>query len=653
MSINKMLNENLVFILDRQTSILESTKIDSEHYVLEGTAAVFGKENNNARIYEEAEYLPHLNYLNEKIAQRRLVGELDHPEKFDVSLKNISHIIEGLNYDKDTRELKIKVRLLDTPMGLIAKNLVDAGVPLSISSRAAGSVGNDKKVMIKKIFTYDLVADPGFQDAQLGRVYESVGYSSEDFSNIKDKDVTNNLFCLNEQLGLKNESGMKIYKVENNEEFNKLVSTLDKNKQTLMENNEFVTTEDLNGYSIFLKKEMDAMNTKISELKESKESLTESAIEDRNTELEERVIKLEKYSEYLAENLDNAIKYGEYLAKNLDESINYSKYLAENLDTNITYTKSVDENVTKGISYSEYVAESVDRSIEYSKYLAEKVDQNIQYSEYIGENLEKGIAYSEYLGENLEKGIAYTEYLAENLNNGIKKTEALDETVNKNIQYANYLAENVNKGLDYSEYISERLTKSISYTEYISESINTNTMKPSETLREGVELSSEAGLNESGFGGDYTDLTSKIDNLIESVKTQKTESDINEASNKMKQVANTQEAKEEEVLNEKENTNKTGLKFIDEIPEDYAKVWESLTDGHKQSIIAQSHTWNLDTPYQIRNFWSTRQLGTAPIGVQKLDENENTEISNTPTLGYSNDYMAAIASALDKKFQIR
>lgn len=104
------LNEDLVFILERQGSILEAKKSDSgESYVLEGIAAVFGKENNNNRIYEEKEYLPHLDYLKDKIKQNRLVGELDHPEKFDVSLKNISHIITDLDYDKNGRQLNIRV----------------------------------------------------------------------------------------------------------------------------------------------------------------------------------------------------------------------------------------------------------------------------------------------------------------------------------------------------------------------------------------------------------------------------------------------------------------------------------------------------------------------------------------------------------------
>ena len=648
------INENMVFILERQNSVLEAKKSDKDDYVLEGIAAVFGKENNNNRIYEESEYLPHLDYLKDKISQNRLVGELDHPEKFDVSLKNISHMVTDLNYDKSNRDLKIKVKLLDTPAGRIAKNLVDAGVPLSISSRAAGSVGNDKKVAIKKIFTYDLVADPGFKDAQLERVYESEGFTSQYFQAMKNNSILNSLECLNESLGIEKESSLKIYKVENNEEFNKIVNKSDnKNKSVLMENNEFVTAEELNQYSVFLKKEMDSMKAAIAEAKTQKTSLSESEdLSKANDALEERVAKLEKYAEYLAENLEDSIKYGEYLAENLDSNISYSKYLAENLDKNISYAKYLAENVDKSISYSEYVAESVDKNIEYSKYLAEKLDQSVQYSEYLAENVDKGIAYSEYLGESLDKGIAYTEYVAEKLNNGIEYTEYIAENLNKNIEYSDYLAENVNKGLDYSEYIAEKLNKGIAYSEYIAESVaNKLPVGSTQSLIENVNLSAEAGLNESGFAGNYENLTSQIDSLIESVKTQKTASNINEAAKAVRTSAETQKANET-TLNESEDTSKTGLKFIDQMPAEYAPVWESLSEGHQQSIVAQSNFYNLDTPYQIKNFWSTRQLGPKTVGVQKLDESENVAETAKPQ-AYSSDYMNYIASALEQKFPKR
>jgi hypothetical protein len=648
---NNSLNEQLVFILEKQDSVLEAKKGSSDDVVLAGTAAVFGEENSNHRIYEESEYLPHLDYLQEKIKQKRLVGELDHPEKFDVSLKNISHVIESLDYDKDKRKLNIKVRLLDTPAGKIAKSLVEAGIPISISSRAAGNVGPDKKVQIKKIFTYDLVADPGFKNAQLERVYESAGYSYDEFQNLKRSSVIDNLHLINENFGLGNDSDTKIYSVENNEEFSKLIAQ-DKIKTAKMDNNkEFVTAEELNKYSVYLKEQMKAMRNEISELRSTAQPapavVTES---NHDTEVHGRVAKLEKYCEYLAESLDNAIKYGEYLGKNLDDSIAYAKYLAENLDKSIDYQKYLAENVDKSISYAEYVAENVDKNIEYSKYLAEKLDNNISYSEYVAENLDQSISYSEYLAENVDKGIAYSEYLAEKVNQGISYTEYVAENLNKGISYSEYIAENLNKGLAYSEYLAEKLDSSIKYSEYIAESVATEgEVALNEQAKDQVELAAGADLNESGFAGNYEDLGFKIDKLIESVNTQKTESLIKEAESKISANAGTQKATNESQEVEV-NENSTGLKFIDEMPEQFRPIWEGLNEGQKGSIIAQASLRNLDTDYQIRNFWSTRQLGVEPIGLQKLNENAEAPIAAPTNHAYSNSYLDHVSKELEKRF---
>jgi hypothetical protein len=683
------LNENMVFILEKQNQILEASKemtSEGKEYILKGIAAQFGKENNNNRIYEEGEYLPHLDYLRDKIKQKRLVGELDHPEKFDISLNNVSHTVEDLTHDKEGRTLVIKVRLLDTPAGQIAKKLVDAGVPLSISSRAAGNVGPDKKVQIKKIFTYDLVADPGFQDAQLERVYESAGFSHDEVIYKRQKSVINGLECLNEALGLKNSDSLRIYNVNNNEEFKKIINK-DKNKSTIMENTanrEFVSADDLNQYTMFLKKEMDAMKAEITSLRSGRVEEGQALSFNKpmpalgngynngpsatSTEsMEDRVAKLENYSNYLAETLNDAIEYGNYLGENLEDSINYNKYLAENLDRTISYSKYLAENVDKSISYSEYVAENLDKSVEYSKYLAEKVDESIQYSEYVAEkvdtnisyseylaeNLDRGISYSEYLAEKVDQGIGYSEYIAEKVDQGIGYTEYVAENLNKGIAYSEYLAENVNKGIAYSDYLAEKVKNNIAYSEYIAESVN-NSLGDSinESAIEQADLASNAGLFESGFAGDYSTVSSKIDALIESVQTQKTETLTNKAAERFQAPAQTQKA--DLVLNEnlnEETTQSTGHKFVDGAPEEYAQVWESLNEGHKQSLIAQASFYNLETPYQIKNFWSTRQLGRN-LGLQKLVENETIETPTqaTNSLGYSSDYLSRVAQSLEGKF---
>jgi hypothetical protein len=253
-------NLDYVLILEKSSSNL-SAKKENGDYFLEGVAAVFGVENSNHRIYEEQEYLPHLDYLQKKIDQNRLVGELDHPKEFDVSLKNISHVIVDLSYDKSNRNVKIKVKLLDTPAGKIAKSLIDAGIPVSISSRAAGNVKDNKKVEIKKIFTYDLVADPGFENAQLERVeeslYESLGYSS--FVDDQKKSIISSLTNINESFGLRKNSNTQIYRIKDTEKISKLLKENINNSKNM--DNNFVTAEELNEYSLILKKEMDSLAT--------------------------------------------------------------------------------------------------------------------------------------------------------------------------------------------------------------------------------------------------------------------------------------------------------------------------------------------------------------------------------------------------------
>lgn len=631
-----------VLVLEKSSKNLTLNKEDGD-YFLEGIAAVFGIENSNHRIYEENEYLPHLDYLKKKIGQNRLLGELDHPKEFDVSLKNISHIVTDLDYDKSKRCLKIKVKLLDTPAGKIAKSLVDAGVPISISSRAAGNVKENKKVEIKKIFTYDLVADPGFENAQLERVYESLGSTS--FEEHKKNSVISNLSNINESFGLGKNSNVQIYRIKDTDKISRLLKENSNNKKNMSDN--FVTAEELNEWSLILNREHSQLKNEISSLrKELKNSKgTPSSVD---SSLQERVERLEKYSDYLAENLEASIKYGDYLAENLEGSISYNKYLAENLDKAISYAKYLAEHVDGNISYSEYIAENVDKNISYSKYLAENLDRNISYSEYLAENLDKNISYSEYLAENLDKNISYSDYLAENLNGSIN--------------YSEYLAEKVKTGIEYSEYIAENL----------------NSKSPQKQMTQKVNESASKGKRTSGFSGDYTSLSSKVDQLIESVNNKKTEQLINENKYSfLKLVDNTtkegflslNEAEKQKVvqaLNEQDYNSGTdvvrimgsalteqansGMKFLDMMPEDCAPVWESLNEAARASIIAQSKFYKLETPYQINHFWRTRPGFSAPAAnLEKLNESQNPE--TTARVGVTNSYIQNIAAELERRFK--
>jgi hypothetical protein len=626
-----------VLLMEKATTNLNVVN-KGKDYILEGVAAVFGIENNNARIYEESEYLPHLDYLQKKITQNRLLGELDHPEKFDTSLKHVSHIIQALDYDKKTRTLRIKVKLLDTPAGMIARALVDAGVPISISSRAAGVVKHDKRVQIKKIFTFDLVADPGFEEAQLERVNESIS-SSVFYSTMmlnesvatfydvaKKNSITTKLEDITQQFSV-NEINTRIYKIDENQA--EMLNITDKKNNDSPKMEGYVTIQEMNEYSLLIKKELDATKKELANIKASQTN--ESSFTENTSTLEERFAKIEKYTKYLAEMLDTTISYTEHLAENLDKNISYSNYLAENLDGNIV-----------------------------------KVENSIKYANYLAENLDKNISYGEYLAENLDKNISYSNYLAENLD--------------KNISYSNYLAENLDKGIRYSEYVAEKLGNSIAYTEYIAENINkSGVFKAINEDKTKVVKSEVKKVNESATTDkinieDYRNISSKVNELLTMAKNKKA---VNESEHFLRFLNQENKAvyesldatKKEKVKSAlKENfyntesevvslikmatapVNNDAPKFLSEMPAKYVPIWESLNESEKGRIIAQSKIHTLNTAYQIKNFWETRGLEGRNIGVQKLNENEQVEISSAVKRGYDNAYLKNIAEEIGKTF---
>ena len=159
-------------------------------------------KNRNNRIYQEAEVLKHIGYLRDKIKNDGcILGELDHPEgRFEVFLKEASHKITDLWWDPKIHCVMGTLELLPTPNGKIAKELVESGYPLYVSSRSAGDVDkNTDEVIIYQIFTYDLVCTPGFSEARLDRINESfnpdtVRYINESAgSSKKYKNLSSNL----------------------------------------------------------------------------------------------------------------------------------------------------------------------------------------------------------------------------------------------------------------------------------------------------------------------------------------------------------------------------------------------------------------------------------------------------------------------------
>ena len=668
-----------ILIVENNTNPLkENVQVSGgkKEYVLGGIFTEFGVKNRNERIYTADKFLPCLTELNERINTMGVVyGEFDHPDVFDTSLSRASHIIKKVGYLKESNRIEGEIKLLNTYWGKEAKSLVDDSCPVFVSSRAAGITESDGTVTLKKLFTYDIVADPGFASARLSSI--------------------------NESLGFKKESNFRIYEMSDESKINDIFT---------MNKNEFVTKQQLTDYSKYL----------INEISSTKKQV-QSAVKTGNInpkkleqlleyyeELNKTNTQMVKYLDYLAEKVQVVVNENKNLQQTTHKLISHNDYLAENLEKAINYSEYLAENLDKNIAYSEYLAENLDKNITYSEYLAENLDKNISYSEYLAENLDKNIAYSEYIAENLDKGISYTEYLAENLDNSIAYSEYLAEHVEGNIAYSEYIAEHLDDNIAYSEYIAENLDKTVSYAGIIAEKLNSGSLNESKgssrksvpTLEEmGFEMnpmeeeemmaheeemmgkeeeelphlvasedeiksqawssenaeeeetySWEAGEEEAHEEEKYeknsdTELSKQIDKLIQEAKKRK----VSETSEMhFLKFLNKRQAdsfynltleEQEQVklyMNEKSYFSQGEvLKLIQEalssknesleerlirlMPENIKPIWSQLNESSKKSVMSQARLYpDLTTESNIEHFWNTRTLKKKESGTKKL-----------------------------------
>ena len=699
-----------LLILERSASGLEF-KEENGVYVLEGVFGELDTKNRNNRIYTAEEYLPQIESLQDKIKASKLLGELDHPQNFDVSLKNVSHIIEEITYDEANKQIKGRIRLLDTDAGRQAKALVDAGVPLQISSRAAGAVESNGKVKIKQLFTYDLVADPGFENAELKRVNESFGFE--------------------------NNSDILIYEIGGSSNLNEETTKIENKQTETMAESKFITVEDFNKYSQYLSEEM----------KSIKESMAAAKENGNDTEIE------------------NLKEYAGYLAEKLDQSINTAEELATKTDQSIQYTESIAEKLDQSIQYSEHIAEGVDSIKEYTNYLAESYNEGattheglLKYIEYLKENLEKVTEYAEYVAETVnsnliledEAGKEVEEIEAENdakdvteptvdaegneLEHGaeVKDVEKDLELEGEGDAEGEEISEEAEAGKEVEEIEAENDAKDVTEPTVDAEGnelehgaevkdVEKDLELEGEGDAEGEEISEEAEAVEEAEEVEETEEAEEVEETEEVEAVEETEEEDQEF-HESAEVEETEEVEEVEESNElqtykneiteklqslinktSENKSKNpgffsfisessrnefnelneedqskvlnaveGRGFLTEgqilglwqnalitdapsksipnvismMPTEYTETWSGLSEAKKNEILSQSKYFTLNTPYQVANFWQTRDLREVTTVMEKVAINEKKEVK--PTIGYDTE---SIALQLKSRFK--
>jgi hypothetical protein len=605
-----MENNKDLLIVEMSSSKLNVDTNENKDYILEGVFGQIDQKNRNNRIYTEDEYVPQIKTLQEKIKSSKLLGELDHPTQFDTSLKNVSHIVEELYYDKQSKEVRGKIRLLDTDAGRQAKALVDSGVPLQISSRAAGAVESNGKVKIKQLFTYDLVADPGFENAELKRVNESYGFS--------------------------NNEGLFIYEMKGNNNEN-----LVNNKDTKIKENknmaEFVKAEDFNKYSEYLAEE----------IKSLKKALDTNSKTEEN-QVDEKIKKVIGHGDHIAESVNKLGEYVGYIAKRLDESIQYTEHVAEKTDQGIQYSENLAEKLDQGISYSEHIAEGVAKLKDFANYLAEAHNDNTAS----GEDL---IKYANYLKENMQSVAEYSEYIAKSINESMVNEEGNVEGEEAGKE-ADEGAQGAAEGVDDPEEVHSEDDKGIQD--------KADKKMPKKKGEDGKLDPLEAYKHE---------VSSKLDTLVEKATKAENENPsffkVVSSSTQEKYNALNEEAKTEvrnavrkrgfmteaQIVSLIENSQlvveskKEQPYVLEAMPKEYKEEWNSLTEAKQSQILAQSKYHKLETEYQVRNFWQTRDLRNSAPAMEKVEmvrESKNNE--EQKGLGYD---VAPYAEEIKKRFR--
>lgn len=157
--------------------IVEEKLGKGKQYFIEGIFLQSELKNRNGRMYPESVMDKEVvRYMKESVQNNRAYGELGHPDTPSINLDRVSHLIvdlrkEGTNYIG-------KAKILETPMGQIARALLEGGSSLGVSSRALGTLKESDGVQIVQddfmlSTAADIVADPSAPDAFVRGIMES------------------------------------------------------------------------------------------------------------------------------------------------------------------------------------------------------------------------------------------------------------------------------------------------------------------------------------------------------------------------------------------------------------------------------------------------------------------------------------------------
>jgi len=164
------------------TYLVEDKKSGGKNVFIEGIFMQADQSNRNGRMYPMAVMEKEVARYQKLIDEKRSLGELGHPANPTLNLDKVSHLITSLRFEG--KNVIGKAKILETPMGNIARNLIENEIMLGVSSRGLGSLKLNKEGVNEvqddfHLATVDIVADPSAHEAFVQGIYESAEWICE------------------------------------------------------------------------------------------------------------------------------------------------------------------------------------------------------------------------------------------------------------------------------------------------------------------------------------------------------------------------------------------------------------------------------------------------------------------------------------------
>jgi len=182
----------------KPVSLIEG-KMGNGNPLVEGILATCEIKNGNGRYYSKDLWEREMNKYNSFVKENRALGELDHPDSQIVNLKNVSHNIKKIWWDKDN--IMGTIEILPTPSGNILKSLIENNIKVGVSSRGMGSLKQVGEIMEVQddfeLVCWDFVSTPSNPGSWMNpmKLNENLNIKSNPYSKVNS--IITDILCAN------------------------------------------------------------------------------------------------------------------------------------------------------------------------------------------------------------------------------------------------------------------------------------------------------------------------------------------------------------------------------------------------------------------------------------------------------------------------